>query len=147
MSLKEYIPALKYGNKVASDEIDASAVGTSTLASLSVTGAKLSTGAGYMVVATDTNGTNAVSVFGSSGLSTAVTITGVYLIAKDTTASNITVENPASTVVATIAKGTSSGALVGAASLANTSVAAGTNLIVKSSGTGNATVFITFTVA
>ena len=137
MSLKEFIPALKYGNKLASDELDA----------LAITGAKLSTGTGYFTVAADTNGTTAVSVFGASGLSVAVTITGVYLISKDTTAGNITVENPASTVVATIAKGTSAGVLVGATSLANTTVAAGTNLVVDSSSAGNATVFITFTTA
>lgn len=137
MSLKQYIPALKYGNLVASDEIDSGAI----------TGAKLSTGTGYFTVAADTNGTTAVSVFGSSGLSVAVTITGVFLVSQDTTAGNITVENPASTVVCTIAKGTTSGALVGATTLANTTVAAGTNLVVDSSSAGNARVFITFTTA
>jgi hypothetical protein len=137
MSVKEYIPAVKYGNLVASDEIDAGAI----------TGAKLSTGAGYFTVAANTNGTTAVSVFGSTGLPVAITITGVYLVAQDTTAGNITVENPASTVVCTIAKGTTSGALVGATTLASTSVAAGTNLVVDSSTAGNARVFITFTTA
>lgn len=135
--LKQYIPALKYGNLLASDELEDGAI----------TGVKLSTGAGYFTVAKDTNGTTAVSVFGASGLSVDVVITGVYLISKDTTAGDITVENPASTVVCTIAKGTAAGALVGATSLANTTVAAGTNLVVDSSSAGNATVFITFTVA
>lgn len=137
MAVKQYIPAVRYGNLVASDEIDAGAI----------TGAKLSTGRGYFTVAADTNGTTAVSVFGASGLPVAATITGVYLVSQDTTAGNITVENPASTVVCTIAKGTASGALVGATTLANTAVAAGTNLVVDSSSAGNARVFITFTVA
>lgn len=137
MAVKQYIPAVKYGNLVASDELDNGAI----------TGAKLSTGTGYFTVAKDTNGTTAVSVFGSAGLSVPVIITGVYLISLDTTAGNITVENPAATVVCTIAKGTSAGVLVGATSLANTTVAAGTNLVVDSSSAGNATVFITFTVA
>ncbi len=126
MSLKEYIPAIKYGNKLSGDE--------------------LSTGAAYNTVAVDTNGTTAVSVFGAAGLEVAITITGVYLVSQDTTAGNITVENPASTVVCTIAKGTTSGALVGATTLSNTTVAAGTNLVVDSSSAGNARVFITFTV-
>lgn len=97
------------------------------------------------IAVAETNGTTAVSVFGASGLPYAVTITGVFVIAKDTTAGNITVENPASTVVCTIAKGTVAGVLVGATSLANTAVAAGTNLVVDSSTTGNASVFITYT--
>ncbi len=137
MSIKQFIPGVKYGNLVASDEIDSGAI----------TGALLSTGTGFFTVAKDTTGTTAVSVFGSSGLSVPVTITGVFLVAQDTTAGNITVENPASTVVCTIAKGTTSGALVGATTLANTTVAAGTNLVVDSSTAGNARVFITFTTA
>lgn len=137
MALKGYIPAIKYGNLLASDELDNGAI----------TGAKLSTGTGYFTVAADTNGTTAVSVFGSAGLSVAITITGVFLIAQDTTAGNITVENPAATVVCTIAKGATAGACVGATTLSNTTVAAGTNLVVDSSTTGNARVFITFTTA
>ena len=96
------------------------------------------------IVSAVSNGTTAVSVFGSAGLPFAITITGVYLIARDTTATNITVEAPASTVVATIAKGTAAGALVGASSLANTSVPANTNVILDGSSTGVAQVFITY---
>lgn len=95
------------------------------------------------IVAT-TNGTTAVSVFGASGPGYAITITGVYLISLDTTAGNITVENPASTVVVTIAKGASAGVLVGGVTLANTAVAATSNLIVDSSSAGNAQVYITY---
>lgn len=135
--LENYEPALKQGGLIK----------TANLEGGSVTGAKLSTGTGYFTVAADTNGTTAVSVFGASGLNVPVTITGVYLVSQDTTAGNITVENPASTVVCTIAKGTSTGALVGATTLSNTTVAAGTNLVVDSSTAGNARVFITFTVA
>ena len=96
------------------------------------------------IVSAVSNGTTAVSVFGASGLPFAITITGVYLIARDTTATNITVEAPASTVVATIAKGVTAGAVIGASSLANTSVAAGTNVILDGSSTGVAQVFITY---
>lgn len=92
----------------------------------------------------DTNGTTAVSVFGASGLPYAITITGVFLIALDTTAGNITVEAPASTVVCTIAKGVTAGALVGATTLANTSVPANTNVVVDSSTAGNAKVYISY---
>lgn len=121
--LKQYIPAIRYGNYLAADELES---GT------------------YYTVVANTNGTTAVSVFGSTGLSFAVTIKAVYLISLDTTAGNITVENPASTVVCTIAKGTSAGALVGATTLANTSVAANTNVVVDSSSAGNASVVIIY---
>lgn len=144
---KNYDPALMQGAEISSDNIPAGTISTADIVAKAVTGAKLATGVGYSVVAANTNGTTAVSVFGASGLSTAITITGVFLISLDTTAGNITVENPASTVVCTIAKGASAGALVGATSLANTSVAAGTNLVVDSSSAGNATVFIAFTFA
>lgn len=91
------------------------------------------------------NGTTAVSVFGTAGLSYAIDITGVYLIARDTTATNITVEAPAATVVCTIAKGATAGALVGASSLSNnTGIAAGTNVVIDGSSTGIAQVFITY---
>ena len=96
------------------------------------------------IVSAVSNGTTAVSVFGSTGLPFAITITGVYLIARDTTATNITVEAPAATTVATIAKGTAAGALVGASSLSNTSVAANTNVVIDGSSTGVAQVFITY---
>lgn len=147
MSVKQFIPAIKYGNLVAGDEIESGAITASTLANGSVTGEKLSTGTGFFTVAANTNGQTAVSVFGASGLSVPVTITGVYLVSLDTTAGNITVENPAATVVCTIAKGETAGVVVGATTLSNTTVAAGTNLVVDSSSAGNARVFITFTVA
>jgi hypothetical protein len=92
----------------------------------------------------NTNGTTAVSVFGSAGLPYSITITGVFLVAQDTTTGNITLEAPASTVVCTVAKGATAGALVGATTLSNTTVAAGTNVVVDSSSAGNARVFITY---
>lgn len=144
---KDYDPALSQGAEVDTSNIGAGEIVTADIADNAITGAKLSTGTGYFTVATDTNGTTAVSVFGASGLDVAVTITGVFLVAQDTTAGNITVENPASTTVCTIAKGTTSGAVVGATTLANTAVAAETNLVVDSSSSGNARVFITFTTA
>lgn len=137
MAVKNYIPAVKYGNLVAGDEID----------NATISGANLTTDKGYFTVAADTNGTTAVPVFPTGGAPCALTITGVYLVSQDTTAGNITVENPASTVVCTIAKGATSGALVGATTLSNTTVAEGAVVVVDSSSAGNARVFITFTVA
>lgn len=137
MSVKQYIPAIKYGNLVAGDEIDRA----------TISGANLTTDKGYFTIAADTNGTTAVPVFPTGGAPCALTITGVYLVSQDTTTGNITVENPASTVVCTIAKGATSGALVGATTLSNTSVAEGTVVVVDSSSAGNARVFVTFTVA
>lgn len=105
----------------------------------------ISTGTGYFSVSKSTSGTTPVNVFAAT-VPFACTITGVYLISKDTTAGNITVADTAGTV-ATIAKGTTSGAMVGAVSLANTSVASGDTLTIVSSSAGNATVVINFTVA
>jgi hypothetical protein len=98
----------------------------------------------YFCVATTTTGTTAVNVFGLAGAPFNAIITGVYLIARDTTAGNITIKNNTATV-ATIAKGTSSGVLVGAVSLANTTYYTQKPLTIVSSSAGNATVFITFT--
>lgn len=101
-------------------------------------------GSASETVAVTGNGTTAVSVFGAAGLPYGITITGVYLISRDTTAGNVTVEAPASTVVATIAKGATAGALVGASSLANTVVPAATDVIIDCSSAGVAQVFITY---
>lgn len=99
----------------------------------------------YNVVATNTNGTTNVNVFGST-VPFDLTITGVYLIALDGVAANITVVNSGGTA-ATIAKGTATSVMVGAASLGSTVVAAGDILQVDSSSAGNAKVFITYTTA
>lgn len=95
-------------------------------------------------IATNTNGTTNVNVFGTGGAPFSLTVTGVYLISKDTTAGDITVLQRANTVC-TIAKGTVAGVMVGATSLSNTVYAAGDACQVDSSTAGNATVFITFT--
>jgi hypothetical protein len=99
----------------------------------------------YFTVATDTNGTTNVNVFGTGGAPFPMTIIGVYLISKDTTAGNITVLRRADTVC-TIAKGTTTAAMVGATSLSNTVYRAGDTCQVDSSSAGNATVFITFAI-
>lgn len=98
---------------------------------------------GTGIVEQDTNGTTAVSVW-AGGAPAKLTITGVYLISLDTTAGNITVENPASTAVCTIAKGTTAGVMVGATALADNVVEIGTDVVVDSSSAGNAKVFITY---
>ena len=131
---------------ITATQIASNAVTTSKIFNGNVTGAKLSTGAGYFVVTTATNGTTAVNVFGAGGAPVALTVTSVISIAKDTTAGNIIVKQAANTV-ATIAKGTTSGALVGAASLANATYAAADVCTVESSSAGNSFVVITFTVA
>lgn len=119
--------------------------GALTIAAAAVTGAKLSTAVGYFQVAKNTNSTTPVNVFAAT-VPFSCTITGVYLVSKDTTAGNITLAATGGTV-ATIAKGTAAGALVGATSLANASITAGNTLTIVSSSAGEATVFVTFTVA
>jgi hypothetical protein len=96
------------------------------------------------IIETTTNGTTAVNVFGSKGAPFSGTITGVFVIALDTTAGNITPKVNSNTVV-TIAKGTTAGVLVGGVTLANTSFNPGDTVQVVSSSAGNAQVFITYT--
>lgn len=143
---EDHIPILKQGGVIITDDIDDDAVTSAKIADGTISGANLSTGTGYFTVATDTNGTSAVNVFGSGGAPVALTITGVYVVALDTTAGNITVQQAANTVC-TVAKGTSAAALVGATTLSNATYAAGDVCTVLSSSAGNARVFITFTVA
>lgn len=133
---KNYDPALMQGATLNSAQIT----------DATVTGADLSIGKGYFAVTTSTNGTAvAVNVFGSGGAPTALTLTGAYTIAKDTTAGNISVKQGANTVC-TIAKGTSAAGVVGATILANTSYAAGDTCTVETSSAGEAFVVLTFTV-
>lgn len=95
--------------------------------------------------AVNTNSTTPVNVFSSTGATYPLTIDGVFLIALDNTAGNISLLNSGGTV-ATIAKGTSAGVMVGATSLSNTGYVAGNPLTVVSSSAGNCTLFVTFTV-
>jgi len=99
----------------------------------------------FNIVAANTNGTTAVNVFGSAGAPYDLTITGCMVIAKDTTAGNITVKNAGSTV-STVAKGTTAGVVTGEdGALANTTVSKGDAVTVVSSSTGNAVSLVTFT--
>lgn len=120
MSVKDYIPTIRFGNKVGVDEVQQGSVVAQTLS------------------------TGAISVFGPNGLFFPIVITSILVVSQDTTAGNITVENPAGTVVATVAKGTTSGVVIGAAALSTTTVAAGTNLVVKSSSAGVGRVIINY---
>ena len=119
--------------------------GVVTIGGGKVTGAKRVEGKSYSIVATETNGTTTVDVFGATNGFDG-TITGVYLISKDTTAGTITIATDVGTV-ATIAKGATAGAMVGANSIANTGFTSAGTLTVVSDSAGEATVFITFTVA
>jgi hypothetical protein len=94
----------------------------------------------------NTNGTTAVTVFGAKGAPANLTITGFFVISKDTTAGNITLEKADGTDIAVVAKGTTAGAVVGEdGSLASTSVVTGDAVQIKSSSAGNAVCFITYT--
>ena len=113
-----------------------------------VTGAMLTTKAGYFSVATTTTGATPVNVFGAGGAPVALVLTSVVVLAKETTAANITVKQAANTVC-TVAKCATAGALVGAVSLANATYAAADVCTVVSSAAspGDAIVIMTFTVA
>lgn len=101
-------------------------------------------GNGISVTAKDTSGTTVIQVF-RNPIQFAGAITGVFLIAKDTTTGNIVVKRGDDTV-ATIAKGASAGALVGASSLANADLTPDDSVTIESSTAGNATVFISYKV-
>jgi hypothetical protein len=101
----------------------------------------------HQTIVVNTNGTTAVNVFGSQGAPYSLTITGFFVIAKDTTAGNITLANAGSTV-AQVAKGTTKDAMTGEGdALASTSVGQGNAVTVVSSSAGNAVCFIAYTVA
>lgn len=97
----------------------------------------------YFCVTVNTNGTTAVDVFASTGVPYPLTVTGVFVISKDTTAGNITLSRRTDTVC-TIAKGATAGALVGATSVSNNTYNKGDACKVVSSSAGNVTVFIAF---
>jgi hypothetical protein len=90
-----------------------------------------------------TNGTTSVNVFGANGAPAPITIQGVFVISRDTTAGNITIATPGGTV-ATIAKGATAGVLVGAASVANATCVENGAVTIVSSSAGNAQVFILY---
>lgn len=102
--------------------------------------------AGYNQVKLTTNGTTPVNVFGAAGAPGALVITGIFIVAKDTAASNIIVKQAANTV-STTAKGTSLGAFVNGGTISNATYAKGDVATIESSGAGNADAYITFTVA
>jgi len=90
-----------------------------------------------------TNGTTAVNVFGANGAPHRLTVTGVYAIAKDTTAGAITLSG-GGTTVANFPKSATSGVVIGATTLANTTIAPGATVTVVSSTAGNGQCFITY---
>lgn len=99
----------------------------------------------YSCVATTTNGTTPVNVFGSSGYSYPLTITGVFVASLDSATANITLLNNG-TSVTVIAKSTTPTALTSATSLTHTSYTKGNSMTVKSDSSGNSTLFMTFSI-
>jgi len=120
-------------------------VGAVAIGAKKVTGAKVATGKLFSGVSKDTNAQTPVNVFGDVNGFDGV-ITGIFVIAKDATAGDITIKTTAGTV-ATIAKGVTAGALVGAVALANTAIDDEGICTIESSSAGEATVIIMFEVA
>jgi hypothetical protein len=119
-----------------------------TISAASVTGAMLTSKVNYSSVAVTTTGATPVNVFGAGGAPVALTLTSVLVLAKETTAANITVKQAANTVC-TVAKSQTAGAVVGAVSLSNATYAPADVCTVVSSAAspGDAIVIMTFTVA
>jgi hypothetical protein len=110
-----------------------------------LTAPNFQSGIGQNAVIAQTNGTTPVNVFGANGAPCPITIVGGYVIALDTTAGNITMQQAANTVF-TAAKGATSGLSVNMGALANAVYAQGDVCTVKSSSAGNALVVIFYTV-
>lgn len=108
-----------------------------------VTGANQTSLARYMSVATNTNGTTPVNIFGTGGSPTGMTLTSVMSINKDATAGNIIVKQAANTV-SNHPKSTTLTWVAGATLIANNTYAAADVATVESSTSGNATVITTW---
>ena len=102
-------------------------------------------GNGISETVRETNSTTNVTVFDNpSGFEG--TITGVYVVALDATAGNITISTQAGTVC-TIAKGTVTGAAVFTATLLNTAITPAGSVVIVSSANANARVYIAYKVS
>jgi len=106
-------------------------------------------GKGISITAIDTSGVTETNVFGST-VGFEGSITGVFLIAKDSTTANIFVVGTDGSV-ATISTGGTAGAVRGQTALTNQTISDADTLKVWSSIAtagegGDATVFITYTV-
>lgn len=132
--------------KTVSGDVTIDQNGATTIGAGKVIGSKLPTGVGYYSVIAKTNGTTPVNVFGVGGAPCALTVVGGFVIAQDTTAGNITMQQAANTVF-TAAKGTTTGLSTSMGSLTNATYAAADVCTVLSSSAGNALVVIFFTVA
>lgn len=137
---QNYDPAAKYGGEWVADDIKDAAI----------TGAKLSTGLGYFskTVRMPENSTASTSVFGSSGLGVASTITGLFATSSTTAAVTVYLEGGSSSIgtcVLTSRDGTGFAAVSDTA-LESAAVAAGTNLVLYPDTAGEVQVTLTFEV-
>ena len=139
---ENYIPGLKYGNTLITNDI----------ANRAVTGVKMATGQGFFTksvnMTLDTTLAE-ISLFGTSGLGVASTITGFYAAGLDTTAVTIELVAGEASVAtcALIGEEATPSVMVGPdGALSAVQVAATANVFVKNSASADALVQITFEV-
>lgn len=136
---KDYNPDLKYG---ATESIE-----TGDIVAEAVTGVKLATGIGYFSVMKETGGTTVEqSLFGTSGLGVAATITGIFASSLDRTAVNVALNAGTSSVGTVVLGGLQNDTAIAGpdANLANVQVTAGTNMFIENSADGNVMVQVAF---
>jgi hypothetical protein len=115
------------------------------IADSTITGAKSTVGEWDMVKVVETNGTTAVNVFSASGAPAALTIKGIFAIAKDTVANTECVLTNGTLAVATFDKLNTVGWMIAEeADMTNASVTSGDTLTVVTDTTGNAQLWIAF---
>lgn len=135
---ENYQPGLKYGNKLI----------TNDLADGAVTGVKMTQTIAYLVKSIDL-GPNITeqTLFGTSGLAVAATITGIYASALDSTVGNVALGAGTASVGTVVLNGFDNEGTANAgpdAELANVQVSAGTNVYVTNSARGGTAVQVFF---
>ena len=135
---QDYQPGLKYGNILVENDIGDSAI----------TGAKLVTTLGYFSVSAEPGpNTTEKSIFGTSGLSVACTITGIIVTALDNTAVNVSLNAGTASIGTVVLNGfdNASTAISGPdADLESVAVSAGTNVFIANSAAGATSAMINF---
>jgi len=145
---RNYDPAQRYGAEIDTSNIAAGEIVTADIADSGVTGVKLATRLGYFTVSKNMAlASSEQSLFGSTGLGVASTITGIYATGLDTTATSINLVADQASVATVNLTGEDNtvGAMVGpSAALAATAVAANAHVYLQSTAQADALVTVTF---
>ena len=132
---QDYQPGLKYGNILVENDIGDSAI----------TGAKLVTTLGYFSVAKESAiNTAENSLFGTSGLAVACTITGFIASSMDTTTTNVSLNAGAASIGTVVMTGGATSIAGADTLLESVAVSAGTNIFLVNSAEASTRGVVTF---